>query len=372
MKNTLLSVGIIGIRGIHVSYSGFETLATELSSYLAHNGFRVIVYNRASWKQEPHETINNIHEYHIPTTKSKYGESFLHSLFATFHVILTQQADVILYLGVGNAPFTVIPRICGIKTVLNIDGLDWKRKKWNMIGRMYLKLCEWLSQWLPSKTITDTLYVQSYFQSTYGPLLEVIPNGVSPLVENSSTHTPLNISPGSYSIWCGRMVPDNNIEEVIDAFKRSPLLKKLVIVGDDMYDPQYVKRIHSLIQDDERFIYTGFIPNHDYLVLLRNAYAYIETKRSGGSHPSLIQAVGQGCLIVANSHPSIREITQNEAIYYEEGNSNDLAQILLKIESFNDSQYMKIKATQCNKINMYSWTRVGKEYASLLKDICKR
>lgn len=373
MKDTQLSVAIIGIRGIHVSYSGFETLATELARHLAQQSIRVIVYNRSTWKQDAHDVHQNVIEYSIPTLQSKYSESFIHTLLATLHVLFTQKVDAIIYLGVGNTPFTIFPRLWGVKTLLNIDGLDWRRKKWNILGRLYLKSCERLSQWLPSQTITDTYYVQSYFRSEYGPSLHVIPNGFSKQTNKTQLTDALkNIVPGSYYLWCGRIVPDNNLEEAILAFKKLPTTKKCIIVGDDVYDPGYVTLIQSMIKNDERFINTGFIPYDGYLMLLENAYAYIETKRSGGSHPSLIQALGQGCLVVANNHPSIKELTFHSAMYYKRGDIGSLADTLNRTELFSNAQYQKTKK-KINKASKHlTWIEVSRQYVLLLEKLCKK
>ena len=78
---------------------------------------------------------------------AKYFESLVHSLIATVHVCFSRNIDTVLYLGVGQTIFSFMPKLFGMKTVVNIDGLDWRRKKWNLIGKTYLFLSEFLSQY---------------------------------------------------------------------------------------------------------------------------------------------------------------------------------------------------------------------------------
>jgi hypothetical protein len=40
-----------------------------------------------------------------------------------------------LICNAANAPFAPIVRLAGTPVALNVDGLEHKRKKWNLLGR---------------------------------------------------------------------------------------------------------------------------------------------------------------------------------------------------------------------------------------------
>jgi hypothetical protein len=54
-----------------------------------------------------------------------------------------QGTNVVLLLGVSGAialPF--IKLMSGSKIITNIDGFEWKRKKWNFVARQFLRISE--------------------------------------------------------------------------------------------------------------------------------------------------------------------------------------------------------------------------------------
>ena len=50
-----------------------------------------------------------------------------------------------LYFIAGNSPVTWIPRTVGTRTVINVDGLDWKREKWPTFAKRYIQFAEYLA-----------------------------------------------------------------------------------------------------------------------------------------------------------------------------------------------------------------------------------
>src|SRR6202035_263975 len=106
-----MKIAILGTRGIPARYGGFETLAEQLSARLAARGHEVTVY----WRR--------------PFT----------------------EAEVVFICNVANGPIAWIPRLVGKPTALNVDGLDRKRKKWNLIGRSSLYMCELFSAFTPTR-----------------------------------------------------------------------------------------------------------------------------------------------------------------------------------------------------------------------------
>lgn len=364
MNKSKLRIGIIGIRGIPVSYSGFETTAEQISTRLVDAGHIVTVYNRRVYvrNQKSYKGVNLVN---IFAPQSKNFESLIHSIVSTFHALLLNQFDVILYLGVGNSLISFLPRLFGIKTVLNIDGLDWQRKKWSILGKYYLLFSEWCSQYLPSVVMTDTSYTQQYYQEKYKKKIPFITNGYIPVKSNPEILVKYNLRKKEYIVWVGRIVPDNNLEEIIIAFKGLSTGKRLVIIGGDHYDKTYQQSIYKLTANDPRIIFTGFIPQNETLAIVKDAYAYVETKRSGGAHPSLIEALGMDTLVIANDHPTTKSIAGSKCFYYSYKKGwRDLAMNLEKLlNKDNKLQSMNSK----NAVNhLLTWEQVAIQYENLI------
>src|SRR5262249_20575246 len=125
---------MLGTRGVPASYSGFETCAEELGRRLAARGHEVTVYCRVPHVSYPGSTYTGMRLVKLPTIRSKHLDTIVHTLLASLHACL-RRYDVALYFNVGVSPLTWIPRLAGQRVVLNVDGLDWKRKKWGRLAR---------------------------------------------------------------------------------------------------------------------------------------------------------------------------------------------------------------------------------------------
>src|SRR5205807_2959624 len=174
-----MKIAIVGTRGIPARYGGFETLADQLSRRLAERGHKVSVYCR-----KPFATPNDVFDAAIrriilPSLPSKHFDTLVHTFMSVLHVIFTD-VEVILICNVANSPFAWIPRLVGKPVVLNVDGLDRKRRKWNFLGQWFLHLCEVLSAYTPTRLVTDARMVQEYYRKRYRKRSEMIAYGAEP------------------------------------------------------------------------------------------------------------------------------------------------------------------------------------------------
>ena len=119
---------MLGIRGVPASYSGFETCAEALGTRLAARGHQVTVYCRVPHIAHVGAAYRGMRLVKLPTIRSKHLDTIVHTLLSSLHT-LVQGYDIALYFNVGNSPTTWILRLAGQRVVLNVDGLDSKRKK---------------------------------------------------------------------------------------------------------------------------------------------------------------------------------------------------------------------------------------------------
>ncbi len=122
-----MKIALLGTRGIPASYSGFEQCVEQLGKRLVQRGHEVTVYCRSHHITYPEETYLGMRLVKLPTIANKYLDTIVHSFVSSVHA-LPQRYDIALYFIAGNSPVTWIPRIVGTKTLLNVDGLDWKAK----------------------------------------------------------------------------------------------------------------------------------------------------------------------------------------------------------------------------------------------------
>src|SRR5664279_5099426 len=159
-----MRIAIIGTRGIPASYGGFETFAEELSTRLVARGHSVTVYCRARY---PETKFRGVEVRYLPTIRHKYLDTLAHTGLSTLE-LLRHRYDAVLYCNAANAVFTLWPRLLGMPTALNVDGLERKRKKWNALARAWYLISEWLSTFCPSRVVTDAAQIADYYLERWG------------------------------------------------------------------------------------------------------------------------------------------------------------------------------------------------------------
>lgn len=364
-----MKIAIIGIKGIPVIYSGFETFAEEFSTRMVKDkNFKVTVYCRSPYVDKNRKEYKGVRLITLPTIKSKNFETIFHSFVSTIHACFFERYDVIYYIGVGNAIFTLFPRLIGIKTIINVDGFDWKREKWGSIAKSYLKLSSYFAMFFPNTVITDSLAIKKYYVKKHKKKYVYIPYGYMDNFSKKKSSSILNkfaLKKEKYLVWVGRIVPENHLEDLLLAFSKLNTSMKCVVVGGNFYKDKYTKKILSFAGQNQNIILTGFLNRGDYASVVKNAFAYVETKRSGGTHPSLVEAMGLGSLIISNNNLGNRQVLKSSAIYYD--NFNDLLKKLEFITNLSSKKYIKDYKQGVQKIvkQFFDWEGIIGEYKVL-------
>src|SRR5439155_216644 len=216
-KAAALRIAMLGTRGVPARYSGFETCVEELGARLAARGHEVTVYCRVPHVSYPGATYRGMRLVRLPTIRSKHLDTIAHTLLSSLHA-LAMRFDVALYFNVGNSPVTWIPRAAGQRVVLNVDGLDWKRKKWGRFARWYIRSCERWATRFPHRVVTDSRRVQQYYRERHGAASTYIAYGAEPASAPPGEHLRrFGLEPGRYVLFVGRLVPENCAHHLVEA-----------------------------------------------------------------------------------------------------------------------------------------------------------
>lgn len=323
---------MLGTRGVPASYSGFETCVEQLAKRLVERGHQVTVYCRSHHIQYPDSHYLGIRLVKLPTIANKYLDTIVHTFLSSIHA-LSQVYDVAIYFIAGNSPATWIPRIVGTKTILNVDGLDWRREKWPALAKKYIQFAEYLATKLPTLFLTDSHAVQDSYHERFGIRPPYIPYGSE--VEQrppGEILTQYNLQPDCYVLFVGRLVPENCVHHLVEAFKRVKTDLKCVVVGGSSYADTYIESLQKRAASDPRIILTGYVFGEGYLELGSNAYIFVETSMVGGTHPALVEAMAFGNAVVVNDTPENLETIGDAGFSYDgtEG-AESLAEVLQRL-----------------------------------------
>lgn len=363
-----MRIAIAGIRGIPVVYSGFESFAERLSTSLVRQGHEVVVYCRPSSTSYRKKTYKGVKLVRVPTTRGKNTETFFHSLLASFLSLFGERYDVFLYFGVGSSPLSLIPRIVGTKTVVNVDGLDWRREKWGLFGKLYLFTSEFLATVFPNAIVTDSHFIKNYYRKKFNKESFYIAYPFSPEnILKKGTLKKFSLKKEGYIFWGGRLVPDNHLDELIKAYGKAGVKVPLVLTGDDVHKSKYSERLKRK-KKNKNIKFLGFLDKGEYSTLLKNSLCYVETKRSGGTHPSLVEAMGYQKPIICNDHRANKEVLNGAAVYYKKGSVVSLAKALVKLTALKKEKRAEL-GKFAGKIakEKYSWPKILESYLTLFE-----
>ena len=363
-----MRIAILGTRGIPASYGGFETFAEHLSTRLVARGHDVTVYCRAHYVSPRQLEFHGVRLKVLPTIRHKYADTVVHTFLSAMHA-MWQRYDAALICNCANAPFSTIIRLAGTPVVINVDGLEHKRKKWGLLGRRYYRMAEYLSTVLPTEIVTDAQVIQDYYLARHNAPSTMIAYGAE--VERRPDRELVRkwrVEPNRYVLYVSRLEPENNAHLVIEAFKKVRTAYRLLIVGDAPYAEQYINSLKASARGDKRIIFTGFVFGQDYRALQQNAYCYVHATEVGGTHPALLEAMGYGnCVLTLATPENIEVVGEAGVPYIDEFDLAEKLQRVLRdgslVQAYRNRAQQRIQ-------KHYDWETVVDQYEQLFARMC--
>jgi glycosyltransferase involved in cell wall biosynthesis len=298
-----LRIAIIGSRGFPSTYGGFETFVGRFAPYAVKAGHEVTVYGRGARREHDYDGVRVIH---VPGIDSKSVSTASHGISA-FLDARRRDFDVALVLNPANGPF--LP-LLDCPSVVNPDGLEWRRRKWGALARAaFLSGAIGVARWA-NEVVVDSAAIGRYWRVAFRRQTHFIPYGADVVTKHDEGPIrQLGLEPRSYSLVVARLVPENNVELVLDAFTNLDRDHELVIVGDANYRSPTVNRILDEAGRDPRVRWLGHVADQALLDSLWGfAHVCIHGHSVGGTNPALLQAMGHGAGPLAYRSPFNLEV----------------------------------------------------------------
>jgi glycosyltransferase involved in cell wall biosynthesis len=361
-----LKIALLGTRGVPADYGGFETFAEEIGHRLVERGHEVTVYCRSNrYRHNRAPLYRGMRRILLPTVPLKYTDTVVHGFLSAWHAAF-QHYDVVYFVNTANGLWTIIPRMFGKPVAINVDGLEWERRKWGRVGKMWHKLGAWLCTKFPHAVVTDALVIYNFYKQTWGKESYLIPYGApTERVETREALERFHLEPRKYILYVSRFEPENNPDKVVREFEKVDTDCKLVMVGDAPYAPEFVRKVKAT--DDPRIVFTGYVHGPAYIELQSHAYAYVHATEVGGTHPALVEALGVGNCVLVNGTPENLEVVGDSALPFDAHRPGDLAEKLQRIVDSPDlAQDYRRRANRRIR-ERYTWERV----ANLTEQLCE-
>ncbi|WP_203581842.1 DUF1972 domain-containing protein [Microbacterium hibisci] len=367
------TVRILGTHGVPANYGGFETAAENIALHLRDRGWTVDVYCQLTG-EGPIQTDqwNGVTRTMIPEPREGWRGTSAFDLASVRHAMTVHEpGDVWLTFGYNTGVFDVIPRLRGIPNVVNMDGMEWTRRRWGLAKQGILLANERLAGWVGDVLIADHPVIATYLERHFGrSRVQTIAYGAHEVTHAPATAAQeLGLTPGAYGIVVCRPIPENSVLEIVSAWSAERRGMPLVVVGPYLDDDPYQTRVRAAASDE--VLFPGAIFDADRLRALRfHAAVYLHGHTVGGTNPSLVEAMAAGNAIVAHDNPYNTWVAGPENAYFSgAGGLDSLLSRLLP----DEGRRARMGAAARDRFRAeFTWTKIGAQYEQALVDALTR
>lgn len=367
-----MKIVFIGCRDIKL-LGGIESYMAHLTSELVKLGHEPIVYCESDKNSiEVNQGVTIIHRKGF---RSNLICKPWVSLKATLRTLIKEQnVSLIHYNAWPPSLWSFLPRIFGIKSLMQGHGLEWQRSKYTPRQQKVMKFMEKVTAYTNQHLIMCSEGQTKYFKEKYNKIATTIPTAVNLPSEHgineSVTLKRFGLESKRYFLFMARLVQDKNPDYLIEGFRAS--VKggmKLVIAGSNDADPKYVEYLRELAVGDDDVIFTGAIYGNEKDTLLRNAYAFCIPSTIEGLSIVLLEAMSYQLPVIASDIDANRELLGDDAVWVRPENANDISEAIdfcvnhqEVIEDFRIKNFNKVAAN-------YTWDKVALKYVEYVKSI---
>lgn len=381
------NIFIIGSKGIPAKYGGFETFVDNLTEKQKNNEIK---YHVSCLESNNEEFVHNgarCFNVNVPNIGS--AKAVYYDILALRECIKYIKANnisnfIIYILACRIGPFIStyrkeIHKLGGILLV-NPDGHEWKRDKWNMFIKKYWKISEKLMVKNADLLVCDSKNIEKYIKedyAQYNPKTTFIAYGAdsskSTLSDDDNKllewYKEKGIKKKEYYLVVGRFVPENNYETMITEFMRSKTKKDFILITNIEKNKFYNElKEKTKFHEDPRIKFVGTVYDQELLKKIReNAFGYFHGHEVGGTNPSLIEALATTDLNILLDVSFNKEVGMDGARYFNKDIGN-LANIIDDELTNEQIDLLGIKAKKRIK-EEYSWDKIITDYENLFLSI---
>jgi glycosyltransferase involved in cell wall biosynthesis len=358
------TVRILGTHGIPANYGGFETAAENVARYLADHGWRAVVYCQTDYEGPTYEDVwNGIERVNISVPNMSWLGTAKFDWLSILHAV--KHRDVCLTFGYNTGIFNVLQRLYRVPNVINMDGIEWSRKRWGLLRQAILYVNERFAALLGDELIADHPELNTYLR-TRAPARKITTITYGAHRIDDAPVAPvetLGLQPKKYLTLIARPIPENSILELVQGFSAKKREIQLAILG--AYDGG--NSYHRAVKDaaSEEVLFLGAIYDPETVQALRfHALGYLHGHTVGGTNPSLVEALAAGNPVIAHDNKYNTWVADNAGLYFRSPGDAEK-----RIDELLDDAELATKLGR-NALarfeSEFTWDRVAGQYEALL------
>lgn len=358
---------MIGQKGIPYP-AGVENFTEEVGTRLAARGHHVSVYVRPY--VEVGDMYQGVHIRRLPSVATKHLDALSHTLLATLDALFGD-LDVVHFHALGPSVFSCLTRLRGLKTVVQVHGLDWQRAKWSWFASRCLQAAEHSAIHFPHRTLAISASLKRYFEDKYGKPVDYVPTGVRAYGYREPREIlKWGLERESYILFLSRLVPEKGCHYLLDAYERVAPATRLVVAGPcvagDPYGAALLERAAN-----PNVIFTGAVTGELMEELLSNAYLFVLPSEIEGLSHALLQALSNGRCVLASDIEANVEALGDCGITFKNRDVADLERQLRFALDDPDFVHTCEAPARARVRELYSWDRVVDRLEAIYAECCQ-
>lgn len=356
-------IAILGTVGVPANYGGFETLAENLVKYHSSEKLtdELTVYCSSKSYVEKVPSYLSARLKYVPLNANG-AQSIPYDIWSLLSAIW-HRYDVILLLGVSGAIALPLVRLfSSVRIVTNIDGIEWRREKWQGLAGKFLHFSEKMAVRFSHEIISDNGAIAGYVKDAYGLDSHVIAYGGDHAVKVEGSAVDEYAFPERYAFSVCRIEPENNVHMVLEAF--SGLASHALVMVGNWKNSEYGRALQDKYANNCTHLYL-LNPVYDLAKLKTmraNASYVIHGHSAGGTNPSLVEAMHFGKPVLAFDCDYNRSSTESKALFFK---SSDELKSLMEITDTQTAARVGADMLEIAR-RRYTWHIVAQQYFALM------
>jgi len=364
-KSRIYTISLVGSVGIPARYGGFETFAENLV-YNTDSEFNWVVYcSKRVYKKQTISSIFNNARLSYSSFSANGWQSILYD--STSIIKSLRYSNLIFVLGVSGAfIFPFVKLFSSMPIVLNPDGLEWRRRNnrslwWHTLSFLYrigIRSADYV--------VCDNELTARFVSRFFNRETIVIGYGgdTKTIIRRESSKECCFDFPNNYDLTIARIVPENNIHIILEAY--SKIGNRNIVVIGNFENSSYGRNLKYLFNEYSNIFLFNSIYDVEELNRIRdNASLYIHAHSCGGTNPSLVEAMYHKKCIVAYDVLFNKIVTDYRALYFK--SADDLICLILNID---EEQIGEIENAMFSiSEEKYTWKKISDQYSELFNKI---
>ncbi len=364
-----MKIAFISTRGIPNNYGGFEQFAEYISVGLVKRGHEVVVYSPKfhPYKENNYKGVRIKHVYSPEEWMGSSVGSFFYDFLSLRDALKREKFDIIYEAGYTSiVPAYIWFDVKNIKTPIfttNMDGLEYKRTKFNKWVQKFLFWEERTTVRHSHYLIADNMGIHDYYKEKYGKESKFLAYGANVHEDyDESLLEEFGLKALDYYLLVARLEPENNVTMAIEGYLASNECgrKSLIIVGKT--NTPHGKELLAKYGGKKCIRFVGGIYDFKKLNSVRYySFAYFHGHSVGGTNPSLLEAMASNCYILAHDNIFNRAVLKENAHYY--GDAEGVTLLLDNINVLSGKYREQYVNSNLKEIRSeYSWEKLVDEH----------